>query len=97
MGGEEFVVLLPGAELDIARQVAERLRRGVEQAAMEPVGYITISLGVARWPEHGNDIEQAFKMADGMLYEAKRSGRNRVVVAQSAANQKANTTEVIGS
>lgn len=96
MGGEEFVVLLPGAELDVARQVAERLRRGVEQAAMEPVGHITVSLGVARWPEHGGDVGQALKVADEMLYEAKRSGRNRVVAAQGTADRKAGPVETIG-
>jgi len=97
MGGEEFVVLLPGAELDVARQVAERLRRGVEQAAMEPVGYITVSLGGARWPEHGGDVGQALKVADEMLYEAKRSGRNRVVAAQGTADRKADSVDTIGS
>jgi diguanylate cyclase (GGDEF)-like protein len=78
VGGEEFLLLLPGATVASAAQVAERLRRQVEQARMPPVGQVTVSLGVAGWPESGPDIAAVFKIADERLYAAKRGGRNRV-------------------
>lgn len=81
IGGEEFMMLLPGASAEVAAQVAERLRRRVEETQIEPVGRITISLGVAQWPQQGTSVEALFKCADEMLYKAKQSGRNRVVIA----------------
>ncbi len=80
VGGEEFVLLLPGASVASAAQVAERLRLQVEQASMPPVGQVTVSLGVAGWPESGEGIASVFKNADERLYAAKRGGRNRVEV-----------------
>ncbi|RGE45762.1 diguanylate cyclase [Comamonas testosteroni] len=83
VGGEEFLLLLPGAPLDAAAQVAERLRKLVQAMQLPVVGSVTISLGVAQWPESDDDIQTVFKQADAMLYVAKRSGRNRVVVKGS--------------
>lgn len=82
-GGEEFLMLLPGASLPVAMGVAERLRLTVQATAIEPVGGITISLGVAHWvagPER--EPSQALNQADRALYRAKQSGRNRVCEAQ---------------
>lgn len=79
VGGEEFLLLLPGASVASAAQVAERLRRQVERASMPPVGQVTVSLGVAGWPESSPDIAAVFKNADEMLYAAKHGGRNRVM------------------
>ena len=79
IGGEEFVVLLPKASPQGAQQVAERLRQVVASTELPAVGQITISLGVAHWPEHGLDMAQVFTLADTMLYAAKRAGRNRVM------------------
>lgn len=81
VGGEEFLILLPHTEIGNARQIAERLRRRVAEAQMPVSGCITISLGVAHSPSHGGDIRETIKLADAMLYEAKNTGRNRVVVA----------------
>lgn len=83
VGGEEFLLLLPGAPLDAAAQVAERLRKLVQAMQLPVVGSVTISLGVAQWPESDDDIQTVFKQADAMLYVAKRSGRNRVIVKGS--------------
>ncbi|MGV8841886.1 MAG: diguanylate cyclase [Pseudomonas sp.] len=79
VGGEEFLMLLPDATPETAERVAERLRQQVEHTLIEPAGPITISLGVAHWPDHAATISEVLKAADQMLYQAKRSGRNRVV------------------
>ena len=84
-GGEEFAVLLSDARLPGALAVAERIRRGVEAArTVLPGGaevQVTVSLGVASHPEHGDDPEALIRAADGALYRAKAEGRNRVVQA----------------
>ncbi len=80
VGGEEFLLLLPGTTLAEASEVAERLRHSVEEARTEGVGQVTISLGVAEWTPGGRSLEATFKQADEMMYRAKRQGRNQVVV-----------------
>ena len=79
VGGEEFTLLVPGAAVDTAVQVGERLRRLVEQARLDRVGTITISLGVARWQPGTGSVADALKQADERMYLAKRQGRNRLV------------------
>lgn len=79
-------MLLADASPASAERVAERLRRQVELAVIEPVGHITVSLGVAHWPTHASDLRRVLQVADEMLYAAKQQGRNRVVVAGSAAS-----------
>lgn len=80
LGGEEFLILLPGITRRGGEQIAERLRAAIEQAC--PTGLcITVSFGLsAGWGEKV-DYERLFAAADEALYEAKRTGRNRVVVA----------------
>ena len=81
-GGEEFLMLLPGASLDVATVVAERLRVTVQDTPVPPVGAVTVSLGVARWDgEAGSEPVDALSKADRALYLAKQSGRNRMCVA----------------
>lgn len=82
-GGEEFLMLLPGASLEVAQSVAERLRRVVQDTPLEPVGAVTISLGVACWPGGEDDPADALSKADRALYAAKHSGRNRVSLSAS--------------
>jgi diguanylate cyclase (GGDEF)-like protein len=80
LGGEEFLVVLPGVELAAGLEVAERLRAAVEQTA--PAGIpITISLGVSAAHGEHVDSDPLFKAADVALYAAKRAGRNRAVAA----------------
>jgi diguanylate cyclase (GGDEF)-like protein len=87
-GGEEFLVLLPGADLESARGRAERLRELVEQVGTAQAGRIfgpmTLSVGLAAFPEHGVSGRALLEAADRALYEAKQQGRNRVVVASAA-------------
>ncbi|MGG1517931.1 diguanylate cyclase [Paenibacillus oryzisoli] len=79
IGGEEFVALLPGERLEGASLVAEQLRSKVENT-ISPTGQpITVSIGMACCPMHGEDFETLFQRADEALYEAKGTGRNRAI------------------
>lgn len=85
VGGEEFAVWLPGAALDTAREVAERVRERVASAPFRADGteqQLTVSCGVTAFPVPTAARENLFQVADSMLYRAKREGRNRVVVFQ---------------
>jgi len=81
-GGEEFVVLLPGANADVAARRAEQLRSKVEALIIRYIAKtlpgITVSIGVAAFPEAGDNPEMVLKAADEALYRAKEKGRNRV-------------------
>jgi diguanylate cyclase (GGDEF)-like protein len=80
LGGEEFLIVLPGIELSAAKATAERLRAAIEQA--RPTGIpITISIGVSAARGAQVDYDTLFKAADEALYEAKHMGRNRVIAA----------------
>lgn len=81
IGGEEFVILLPGTGVDVAAAVAERVRVAVQEIPAAGVD-VTVSLGVAGSPGGVPfDYDATFGMADAGLLAAKRDGRNRVVVA----------------
>jgi diguanylate cyclase (GGDEF)-like protein len=85
-GGEEFAIILPGADETGARRLAERVRGGVEKAQLVFEGArlsVTVSLGVAVWPSDGKDEETLLSAADRALYSAKQAGRNRVAAASS--------------
>lgn len=84
LGGEEFGVLLPGGTLRDALQLAERIRSTISQACIAhdyaPSRHVTVSIGVASLiPQEGMDRISLFATADKALYEAKRTGRNRVL------------------
>lgn len=79
-GGEEFAVVLPNAGQDEAAGVAERMRQAVEDYAF-PHRRVTISAGVACFPEHADDAPALLVRADEALYRAKGAGKNRVVIA----------------
>ncbi|HEX6928626.1 MAG TPA: GGDEF domain-containing protein, partial [Gammaproteobacteria bacterium] len=85
-GGEEFVAILPETTLDDALSRAEELRREIASLEVHSgnlvLPAVTISIGVAAFPEHGRTIEQLLKAADNALYKAKEGGRNRVVAAE---------------
>lgn len=81
LGGEEFVVLLPGATLDSAVTFAERLRQEISQADILPNSQITVSLGVALYPLHTQNLDAILPLGDAALYQAKKDGRNCVRVA----------------
>lgn len=81
-GGEEFLIVCPDMDIEVARNRAEALRAKVERYILPLVGGITISIGVATFPRHGDNIEKVLQKADEALYEAKRMGRNCVIVAK---------------
>jgi diguanylate cyclase (GGDEF)-like protein len=75
VGGEEFCAILPNTDLDGAKQVAERIRAG-----MEKTGKATISIGlICRIPTRRDIMDDLIKDADDKLYQAKNTGRNKVV------------------
>ena len=76
-------MIVPETEKSVALRIAERLRKAVEEAEFEgesvmPTGRLTISIGVAAYPEDGPGKRDLISAADRALYQAKQSGRNRV-------------------
>nr|WP_308635093.1 GGDEF domain-containing protein [Massilia brevitalea] len=85
MGGEEFALAMPGADLDGARQAAERLRQATMAICLPSCGNgyeMTVSIGVVVI-EANEDLPAALARADRALYQAKRNGRNRVEVGEA--------------
>jgi diguanylate cyclase (GGDEF)-like protein len=79
-GGEEFLVVLSGASLDHAQECAERIREQVRAEQFDG-GPVTISIGVAEYPAHGETENVIIGQADAALFRAKRAGRDRVMCA----------------
>ncbi|MGD0827011.1 MAG: PAS domain S-box protein [Desulfobaccales bacterium] len=89
-GGEEFLLIMPGAPLEVALNRAKELNRSVKNlhtrnTSLKP---ITISAGVAIFPDHGDAGKEVIRAADAALYRAKAKGRDRVLVANGGANAK---------
>ena len=89
-GGEEFAIVLPGTDLEGATRLADRARTALEERTiLAPDGsriHVTVSLGVAAFPEAATS-DNLVAAADGALYEAKRTGKNRVVTARPRVRQ----------
>jgi len=86
-GGEEFVVLLDDASEEGGVQLAERIRAEIEALQCEENGErvpVTLSLGVASYPQDGRTPEALTKAADSGLYFAKRNGKNRAATRTQA-------------
>lgn len=85
-GGEEFVAVLPETSLADAVARAEELREEIAHLEVQHgnvlLPAVTISVGVAAYPQHGQSIDQLLKAADRALYRAKENGRNRVLAAE---------------
>jgi len=81
-GGEEFVILFRGVEIDMGKELAERLRKSVESNPCGEAGKVTISIGVVQYHRDSEDdesLENFINRADAKMYDAKRAGKNRVV------------------
>ncbi len=87
MGGEEFVVVLPDTSLDLAKQIAERLRKSICREPFRvsaPEGQINVSVSIGAAmidPDNHLTVDAALKLSDDELYHAKENGRNRVYMA----------------
>jgi diguanylate cyclase (GGDEF)-like protein len=84
-GGEEFLIIMPGATTELAEKRAEELRSTVQRALTirhsgKRLG-VTVSLGVATYPDHAEDVDQALLKVDEAMYAAKQAGRNTVKVS----------------
>ena len=83
MGGEEFLVVLPGTSLSDATARAEELRAACQELPLAAGRALTMSVGVAVSPRHGRRPDELLAAVDAALYAAKRGGRDRVAVARS--------------
>jgi len=83
-GGEEFLLILPGASPEVALERAEILRQAIKEMHLHYQGLkpTTLSLGVAVYPDHGDTGLEIIKAADAALYRAKQAGRDRVMAAE---------------
>ncbi|MCK5879058.1 MAG: GGDEF domain-containing protein [Holophagae bacterium] len=85
-GGEEFIILFPGLSRKRAYRVSEFLRKKIENHPFphregQPLGMVSISGGVASFPEDGDTVRELISVADQRLYRAKNKGRNRVLIS----------------
>lgn len=88
-GGEEFVFVLPSTTLESARRRAEDLRLAIKhlelKAGDHAIGTLTASLGVVLYPDHATGADALISASDNLLYEAKNTGRDRVVIGTARA------------
>lgn len=92
-GGEEFCVLLPDTDIEKATIIADRLRETVENSLFEAPSYgqmitvpVTISIGISQYDLSTTESRELYEQADAALYQAKRTGRNRVIVYNGSSN-----------
>jgi len=87
VGGEEFVIILPVADLKVTQARGERIRARLRELTVmhqgRSLGMVTVSVGVAGLPQHGSSAKELLEAADAALYRAKREGRDRVAVAET--------------
>jgi diguanylate cyclase (GGDEF)-like protein len=99
-GGEEFVIVFADSKPEDAANLAERLRLAVESAPLSgeqlnPVGPVTISVGLALLPQHSSDFGELINMADSAMYRAKANGRNRIEFWDGNARPEGATEEQV--
>ncbi len=85
-GGEEFLCILPETRFTTGLEIAEQLRNDIAGFSLQTDRrevFTTTSIGVANYPQDGDELPQILRVADAALYEAKRAGRNRVFSSQS--------------
>jgi len=92
-GGEEFIVILPGTDIEGAKEAAEKIRLKIHQERiLGDKRDVTISLGISNYPYHTVVYEELIEKADQALYAAKNSGRNTFKVWNESYSLKGNTT-----
>ncbi len=90
-GGEEFAIMLPATESEGARQMAERIRQKFEETSFTWEGRtekITVSIGIGTFPENSDDLNSLIGNADAALYQAKKAGRNQVMLSKKKPKKK---------
>ena len=95
-GGEEFLIILPEHGLDAAMAVAERIRSRVETGTPDPnneAEAVTVSIGVAAFPDNGVTPTALIENADLALYRGKESGRNRVIASETKVDNRVSETK----
>lgn len=84
-GGEEFLLLLPETDAEVAYDVLQRIHEGLAEIRVsthgQPTRTVTASMGVASYPTHADKIERLIRLADQALYQAKQGGRDQTVIA----------------
>jgi len=84
-GGDEFILILSDTKLDSARQRMDELRKNLKLLSIqhegESISPLTLSIGVAEYPKHGKTGRELLKAADRALYQAKQTGRDKVMTA----------------
>lgn len=92
-GGEEFVVVLPDIGTGEAESIAERIRKKIkEEKLLGDKREVTVSMGVASYPNHATTYDELIEKSDQALYEAKNEGRNRTKVWNEAFGYRTNTS-----
>jgi len=90
-GGEEFAVILPGATSGDAETLARQILLAVQNLSVfhqnRDLGQLTLSAGIANWPEHCTDPSELLNLADNALYRAKESGRNKACLPTPASSE----------
>ena len=94
LGGDDFIVVLPGADREQAMEVAERVRAKIEAAGG---GAATVSIGIATMPQDGASKKSLLAAAEAALKEAKRAGRNQIAAARPAEVTAAPPTAPVGA
>ena len=83
LGGDEFAVLLPGMDDQLALATARSIVQRIAETELGKTGAITVSAGVATFPQHGRERDSLIRLADGALYWAKEHGKNQVRLARA--------------
>ncbi len=83
LGGDEFAVLLAGMDENVAFATADSILQRIAETELGKAGAITVSAGVATFPQHGRERDSLIRLADGALYWAKEHGKNQVRLARA--------------
>jgi diguanylate cyclase (GGDEF)-like protein len=95
IGGEEFAIIVPDADISVAAALAERVRGSVRTELLGPYAPVTLSLGVASFPAHADDSVALAAAADASCYRAKRQGRDRIVVTARAVPRQRSGNDAV--
>ncbi len=96
LGGDEFALLLPDVSEPLALATAQAIVSRLGAADVSPGGGLTVSAGVATYPQHGRDRDSLIRQADGALYWAKEQGKNQVRLARDVADLSAIRSRNLG-